>query len=106
MQAKVSPPARIEYPNSNCLQNRLSPNNPNTTEGMPASMSRLQRSIVAGQPAGLKPSVNITATPNAKGKAAVKLTNTIPRVDTRIGAIPPLRPASSGLANRKSQLST
>src|SRR5574337_572954 len=103
MQARVSPPERIEKPSPSVLQKKVLPNRPKTIDGTPARTSRLRRII---RPNRLWSDVNSarrTAVPIPMGRDTARQTPRIKDVETKIGPIPPRRPAFSGGAVRNVQ---
>ena len=105
MHARVRPPARIENPiPSQILKNAL-PNKPNTIDGTPARTSRLRLVHAATRlPTGMISARKI-AVARPSGVAATIAIVTIRAVDTRMGAIPPLRPAPAGASTMNDQSS-
>src|SRR5688572_27894908 len=96
MQASVRPPDRIEKPSPSWMQKKALPKRPNTTDGTAARASRL---ICTMRPSRLRCGSNSdrnTATPTASGTAMARQTIKIRKVETRIGPMPPARPAFSG----------
>ncbi len=96
MQARVKPPERIKNPSPRVTQKKALPNKPNTMDGTLASISKLCRTNHPNQLFNAVNSANNITVPKPRGRATPRQTHKSSVVETRIEAMPPWRPASSG----------